>query len=250
MSGKMEAKGVLGRLVDARRSNKIKKFAKRVGAAKEAFGKLSDGFGINGKELEYFAVLGIAPTDDQKTIKDAYRGMVKRYHPDISKNPDANAITKRANEAYAFLSKHAYVETHGEKSKAIMMNAAITSYSAQLDKDYETLKNSLSHGPVEKWFYMQEVENFLDYKKRSKIAIDKVFGDFYRLEKEVRSLHKEAAKMQKIHNNSIAGQAISEINYLFGACMRISKDIEEIRSELQKHARESSEALREKFPRY
>ncbi|MFP1591156.1 DnaJ domain-containing protein [Escherichia coli] len=36
------------------------------------------------------------PTDDLKTIKTAYRQLARKYHPDVSKEPDAEPASKRS----------------------------------------------------------------------------------------------------------------------------------------------------------
>ncbi|KJT33201.1 curved DNA-binding protein CbpA, partial [Salmonella enterica subsp. enterica serovar Heidelberg str. RI-11-013374] len=38
--------------------------------------------------------MGVKPTDDLKTIKTAYRRLARKYHPDVSKEPDAEARFK------------------------------------------------------------------------------------------------------------------------------------------------------------
>ncbi len=34
---------------------------------------------------DYYAIMGVKPTDDLKTIKTAYRRLARKYHPDVSK---------------------------------------------------------------------------------------------------------------------------------------------------------------------
>ena len=53
---------------------------------------------------DYYAIMGVKPTDDLKTIKTAYRRLARKYHPDVSKEPDAEARFKEVAEAWEVLS--------------------------------------------------------------------------------------------------------------------------------------------------
>ena len=57
------------------------------------------------EKRDYYEVLGVDKSADEKEIKKAFRKIAKQYHPDL--NPDdaeAEAKFKEANEAYAVLS--------------------------------------------------------------------------------------------------------------------------------------------------
>jgi DnaJ-class molecular chaperone len=55
--------------------------------------------------VDYYEALGISQTATEKQIKNAYRTLAFRYHPDRSGNdPDAVEKMKQLNEAYAVLS--------------------------------------------------------------------------------------------------------------------------------------------------
>ena len=49
---------------------------------------------------DYYQVLGVAPDADEKAIKAAFRRLARKYHPDVSKEADAEDKFKAANEAY------------------------------------------------------------------------------------------------------------------------------------------------------
>jgi curved DNA-binding protein len=53
---------------------------------------------------DYYAALGVVPTASQEEIKRAYRKLARKYHPDVSKEPDAEARFKDVAEAYEALS--------------------------------------------------------------------------------------------------------------------------------------------------
>ena len=52
------------------------------------------------QQRDYYDVLGVARDADQKTIKDAFRKLALKYHPDRSKEPDAEEKFKQIAEAY------------------------------------------------------------------------------------------------------------------------------------------------------
>lgn len=51
----------------------------------------------------YYDILGVEKTADLDAIKKAYRKLVRQYHPDVSKDPDAVEKTAKVNEAYETL---------------------------------------------------------------------------------------------------------------------------------------------------
>jgi len=53
--------------------------------------------------IDYYEVLGVPATADDKVIKTAYRKLGRKYHPDVSKLPDTAEKFKRVAEAYEVL---------------------------------------------------------------------------------------------------------------------------------------------------
>ncbi len=55
-------------------------------------------------QRDYYEVLGVPRDADQKTIKEVFRSLALRYHPDRNKEPGAEERFKEIAEAYAVLS--------------------------------------------------------------------------------------------------------------------------------------------------
>jgi curved DNA-binding protein len=53
--------------------------------------------------IDYYAVLGVDPTADDKAIKTAYRKLARKYHPDVSKLANTEEKFKEVAQAYEVL---------------------------------------------------------------------------------------------------------------------------------------------------
>ena len=55
-------------------------------------------------ESTYYDILQVTSDADAETITAAFHSLIKRHHPDVSTNPNANVISQKLNQAYEILS--------------------------------------------------------------------------------------------------------------------------------------------------
>ena len=72
---------------------------------------------------DYYEVLGVPRDADAKTIKNAFRQLARRYHPDTSTEPDAEQWFKEIAEAYGVLSDPARRASYDAQGSAGLAGA-------------------------------------------------------------------------------------------------------------------------------
>ena len=72
---------------------------------------------------DYYEVLGVPRGADAKTIKETFRQLARRYHPDISTEPDAEQRFKEIAKAYAVLSDPARRASYDAQGSAGLAGA-------------------------------------------------------------------------------------------------------------------------------
>ena len=71
------------------------------------------------EKRDYYEVLGVAKSASDKDLKNAFRSLARKYHPDRSTEDDAENMFKETQEAYAILSdsqKRAQYDRFGHQS--------------------------------------------------------------------------------------------------------------------------------------
>lgn len=56
------------------------------------------------RTYKYYGILGLDKSATTENIKHAYRLIIRKYHPDINKDPEVAEIAKKINEAFQVLS--------------------------------------------------------------------------------------------------------------------------------------------------
>jgi hypothetical protein len=59
--------------------------------------------GFNSKWTAAQTILGVRSDVTAKELRAAYMGLIKQWHPDLNKSPDAETMTKKINWAYEYL---------------------------------------------------------------------------------------------------------------------------------------------------
>lgn len=78
---------------------------------------------------DYYEVLGVSRTADDKEIKKAYRNLARKYHPDVCKEPGAEEKFKEINEAYSVLSDSQKKSQYDQLGHTNFTNASKGQYS-------------------------------------------------------------------------------------------------------------------------
>jgi DNA-binding protein Fis len=68
-------------------------------------------------ESEMFQILQMNPTKDSNAIRESYRKLVRKYHPDLSGETDSEEFTlkiKEINRAYEYLYKKYHMDSEGK----------------------------------------------------------------------------------------------------------------------------------------
>ena len=91
--------------------------------------------------MDYYKILNVPHQADESQIKQAYRKLAKRYHPDLNPdNPEAEARFKDIVEAY---------ETLGDPAKRRKYDANMIQSSAMMGTEPKAQKAARSAGAAQ-----------------------------------------------------------------------------------------------------
>ena len=88
---------------------------------------------------DYYQVLGIPRTASEDDVKQAYRKLARKYHPDVSKEMNAEQRFKDLNEAHDVLKdpkKRALYDQYGEAWKAAAEGRAPSPGAERAPEDF------------------------------------------------------------------------------------------------------------------
>jgi curved DNA-binding protein len=119
----------------------------------------------------YYQVLGISPNASTEDIKLAYRRLARKYHPDVSRLPEAEEQFKAVNEAYETLSdsrKRRHYEQQQTPAKPSPTETTKTNTSSP--------KPSTATNKVDVAFFEEISQQEIPNTRRSSAIFNSLFG--------------------------------------------------------------------------
>jgi molecular chaperone DnaJ len=107
---------------------------------------------MSAAKRDYYEVLGVARAATEDDIRKAYRRLARQFHPDLNKEPEAEAQFKEINEAYEVLSDTSKRSSYDRFGHAAVSGAgggggAYSPFGASPFADiFETFVNSTARG--------------------------------------------------------------------------------------------------------
>lgn len=168
---------------------------------------------------EYYKTLEIKRTADRRIIRSAYVRLIKKHHPDISKEKESEEIAKKINEAYHVLSKKSIGKRFEELFVGGAMNPSfkigpandlLKAYAKRRDEDFEIMQGQMDPS-ADMNAIVAAVGDFTDWKRRPGKIAKETFRDFYKVEGQLKRPEKRNAKLYSLETDA-GKRAILERN--------------------------------------
>lgn len=114
--------------------------------------------------IDFYELLGVSNTASPEEIRKAYRTLVKKYHPDVSNQENANKIIRSLNEAKEVLLDADKRKEYDESLNSIKYSKPFSNEEDESYKSkYQEHNETYSEVYVTKWeFYIHYLKNGRD----------------------------------------------------------------------------------------
>ncbi|BCA94518.1 cytochrome c biogenesis protein [Legionella antarctica] len=132
-------------------------------------------------DKDYYKIMGVNQNASEKDIKIAYRKLARRYHPDISKEPNAEEQFKEMGEAYEvlkdpakraeydqYLKNREFIQKQGTQQSTSHRGRAYQSQGGQFDSDF--FESLFGHAR-----YQQQPMAGQNYEGKISISLEEAF---------------------------------------------------------------------------
>jgi curved DNA-binding protein CbpA len=193
--------GGLGQLGGKVRRWRIERLLSGTKLAKKKFLSEAKRLGIEVQNINlrnYYELLGLKYTGDQKSIKDAYIRMVKLYHPDVSEDSMATQKMESINEAYAVLKDRDKKAEYDAKfsrgnnrmsadTTKILYSELLSRYQKVRSADFEEFNKRVAM-PQDANSIKASIAEVTNWQKRFRQVSDNMFGNFRDYGRKLRHL--------------------------------------------------------------
>ncbi len=235
-------------------SRRRRNLEKLLASSKESESKLeaeAKRFGIElrrPKTGNYYAILGIKYNADISAIKEAYHGLVKKYHPDVSKEAGAEERTKKINEAYAVLRDSKLREEYdrssfkgesyiGADAAKCISRELFRIYSDARAKDFDEFKD-ITSVPLRRDVLASAIEDVCNWNWRFDKVERATFGNFKSYGKRIKKLSAINRNMLKSEKEEAAIAKLVENGKMLDELVQVWDKVEKGISVVTKKVRE------------
>lgn len=125
---------------------------------------------------DYYEILGVAPNADKKVIKQTYRQLARKHHPDVNPgNKEAEEKFKTINEAYQVLSDEKQRKKYDEL-RAQYQQWQQTGGQKQQDFDWQNWSNQSDKGARTQYANAEDLEDLFGSTSPYSDFFSSIFG--------------------------------------------------------------------------